>query len=54
MLASVAVWIWRLANTALLAAVAWILWHQAEQLAALNGTLTSLLDYLSVIAERIG
>jgi hypothetical protein len=53
-LAAAALWIWRLANTALLAAAVWILWRQADQLATLNGSLTTLLDYLSVIAERIG
>jgi hypothetical protein len=52
--ASAALWIWRLANTALLAVGVWILWRQAEELASLNGSLTTLLDYLNVIAERIG
>ena len=54
MLNSAALWLWRLANTALLAAGVWLLWRQTAEIAALNGTLHDLVDYLSVIAERIG
>jgi hypothetical protein len=49
-----AVWLWRLANTALLAAGVWLLWRHTAELTALNGELKNLVDYLSVIAERIG
>ncbi len=54
MIGAAAVWLWRLANTALLAAGVWLLWRHTEELAALNGELQNLVDYLSVIAERIG
>jgi hypothetical protein len=47
------VWVWRLTNTALLAAGVWVLWRQSLQLEALNGSLLGLLDYLGVIAERL-
>jgi hypothetical protein len=53
-LATVFLWVWRLANTALLAAGIVILWRQATQLEHLNDQLSSLLDYLNVIAERLG
>jgi hypothetical protein len=53
-LGAAAVWLWRLTNTALLAAGVWLLWRHAVELAALNGELKNLVDYLSVIAERIG
>jgi hypothetical protein len=43
-----------LGNSALLALGVWVLWRQVEELAALNSSLTSLLEYLNVIAERIG
>jgi hypothetical protein len=54
MLARLMVWLWRLTNTALLAAGVWVLWRQSLQLEALNGSLLDLLDYLGVIAERLG
>ena len=54
MLAAIALWLWRLANTALLAAGVWLLWRHTLELGALNGELRNLVDYLSVIAERIG
>ena len=54
MLARSMVWLWRLTNTALLAAAVWVLWRQSVQLEALNGSLLDLLDYLGVIAERLG
>ena len=54
MLSSAALWLWRLANTALLAAGVWLLWRQTVEIASLNGALHELVDYLSVIAERIG
>jgi hypothetical protein len=54
MLTATALWLWRLANTALLAAGVWLLWRQTTELAALNGALQNLVDYLSVIAERVG
>ena len=52
-LATTALWLWRLANTGLLAAGVWVLWHQLAQLETLNGELINLIDYLSVIAERL-
>jgi hypothetical protein len=48
------VWLWRLANTALLGAAVWVLWRQTLELEALNQRLLDLLDYLNVIAERLG
>ena len=53
-LGATALWLWRLANTALLAAGVWLLWRHAVQLEVLNANLGSLLDYLNVIAERLG
>lgn len=53
-LATAALWLWRLANTALLAAGVAVLWRQAQQLGVLNDQLANLLDYLNVIAERLG
>ncbi len=53
-LATIVLWLWRLANTALLAAGVAVLWRQAVQLSLLNDQLSSLLDYLNVIAERLG
>jgi hypothetical protein len=47
------VWLWRLANTALLAFAAWVLWQQTLEIGALNAQLSSLLDYLAVIAESV-
>lgn len=47
-------WVWRAANTAVLAAAAWALWRQSMELAALNDALQTLIDYLDVIAERLG
>lgn len=52
-LATAALWIWRLANTGLLAAGVWVLWRQLSQLENLSGELINLIDYLSVIAERL-
>ncbi len=52
-LAVTALWLWRLANTSLLAAGVWVLWRQLSQLETLNGELINLIDYLSVIAERL-
>jgi len=54
MFATACLWLWRLANTALLAAGVFVLWRQATELAALNRELSNLIDYLSVIAERLG
>jgi hypothetical protein len=54
MFAATCLWLWRLANTALLAAVVWVLWKQAAELETLNGELRNLLDYVNVIAERLG
>lgn len=51
--ASTLLWLWRLANTALLAAGVWVLWQQNLQLEALSNELLGLIDYVSVIAERI-
>ena len=39
---------------AVLAAAAWALWRQSMELAALNDALQTLIDYLDVIAERLG
>ena len=52
--ATTALWLWRLANTGLLAAGLWLLWRQTTQLEVLNERLLDLLDYLNVIAERLG
>jgi Na+-translocating ferredoxin:NAD+ oxidoreductase RnfD subunit len=49
----VLIWLWRLANTALLAAAIWVLWQQTLEFRALNAQLSNLLDYLSIIAEKI-
>jgi hypothetical protein len=54
MVGAAALWLWRLANTALLAAGVWLLWRQTAEIASLNGALKDLVDYLSVIAERVG
>jgi hypothetical protein len=54
MLGAACLWLWRLLNTALLAAAVWVLWRQTTELAVLNSELSTLIDYLSVIAERIG
>ncbi|HEX6998540.1 MAG TPA: hypothetical protein VF322_10375 [Gammaproteobacteria bacterium] len=51
---AVALWAWRLANTALLALGVWALWRQTGQLENLNGELLNLIDYLNVIADRLG
>ena len=53
-MSAIALWVWRLLNTALLAFGVWVLWQQAIQLQTLNGELINLVDYLSVIAERLG
>jgi hypothetical protein len=50
---SAMLWLWRLANTALLASAVWVLWQQTLEMSALNDQLSSLLDYLSVIAESV-
>lgn len=52
-LGGVLLWLWRLANTALLAVAVWVLWQQTLELGALNAQLSNLLDYLSIIAEKI-
>jgi hypothetical protein len=52
-LGGVLLWLWRLANTALLAAAVWVLWQQTRELSSLNAQLSNLLDYLSIIAEKI-
>ena len=52
--APIALWIWRVVNTALIAFGVWGLWWQAVQLEVMNGELINLIDYLSVIAERTG
>lgn len=52
-LGGVLLWLWRLANTALLAIAALALWRQTTELGAINAQLSSLLDYLSIIAEEI-
>lgn len=49
-----AVWLWRLANSALLGFGVWVLWRQTLAIEALNDRLLDLLDYLNVIAERLG
>jgi hypothetical protein len=54
MFSAACLWLWRLVNTALLAVAVWVLWRQTTELAALNRELSNLIDYLSVIAERIG
>jgi hypothetical protein len=46
-------WIWRFANTALLGAAVWLLWRYLGELVAIKEALHGLVDYLSVIAERI-
>jgi hypothetical protein len=46
--------LWRLANTALLGLAVWVLWRQTLELETLNRQLLDLLDYLNVIAERLG
>ncbi len=52
-LGGILLWLWRLANTALLATAVWVLWQQTLQLSSLNAQLSNLLDYLSIIAEKI-
>jgi hypothetical protein len=52
-MAAAARWLLRFLNTALLAAAVWVLWQQTLQLQVLNDELTALVDYLSVIAERL-
>jgi hypothetical protein len=52
-LAATVLWIWRFANTALLGAAVWILWHYLGELVAIKEALLGLVDYVSVIAERI-
>ncbi len=49
----VLLWLWRLTNTALLVAAVWVLWQQTLELNSLNTQLSNLLDYLSIIAEKI-
>ena len=49
-----ALWLWRLGNTGLLALGVWALWRQAAQIENLNGEMLNLIDYLNVIAERLG
>lgn len=52
-LGAAVLWIWRFANTALLAAAVWILWQYLGELVATKQALLALVDYVSVIAERI-
>jgi len=54
MLGALGLWLWRLTNTALLAVAVWVLWQQTTALAELNREISTLIDYLSVIAERLG
>ena len=44
----------RLVNTLLLAAAVWVLWLIVDRLDKLTGEVINLIDYLSVIAERLG
>jgi hypothetical protein len=53
LLGTAVLWLWRFANTGLLAAAVWILWRYSVQLDTTNGALLDLVDYLSVIAERV-
>ncbi|HET8697000.1 MAG TPA: hypothetical protein VFO94_05920 [Gammaproteobacteria bacterium] len=52
-LSSAALWLWRLANTALLAAAVWLVWLYLDEARATRMALFDLVDYVSVIAERI-
>jgi len=52
-LAAAALAIWRIANTTLLAVAVWILWQYLDELRATKDALLALVDYVSVIAERI-
>lgn len=54
MLGTIALWSWRLVNTALLAAGVWLLARHVAALEALNGGLLTVIEYLNVIAERLG
>jgi hypothetical protein len=54
MVQAIALWVWRLLTTGLIGFGVWGLWWQAVQLEILNGELINLIDYLSVIAERLG
>jgi hypothetical protein len=53
-MASLALWLLRLANTLLLAVGVWVLWLIVDRLDKLTGEIINLIDYLSVIAERLG
>lgn len=53
-LAALASWLLRLANTALLAAGVWMLCLIVDRLDLLTGEIINLVDYLNVIAERLG
>jgi hypothetical protein len=53
-MASFALWLLRLANTLLLAVGVWVLWLIVDRLDKLTGEIINLIDYLSVIAERLG
>ena len=53
MFGAVCLWLWRLANTALLAVAVFVLWRQTGELATLTSELSTLIDYVSVIAERV-
>lgn len=53
-LGAFALWLLRLANTVLLAVGVWVLWLVVERLDNLTGEMINLIDYLSVIAERLG
>ena len=52
-LATAALVLWRLANTALLGAAVWILWLYLDEARSTRMALLALVDYVSVIAERI-
>jgi hypothetical protein len=54
MLAIVALWLLRLANTVLLAVGVWVLSLIVDRLDKLTGEIINLIDYPSVIAERLG
>ena len=52
-MAGIALWLWRLLNTALLAAAIWVLWQHLAELRILNDELVNLVNYLSEIAARL-
>jgi Na+-translocating ferredoxin:NAD+ oxidoreductase RnfD subunit len=54
MIAATTLWLWRLSNTALLAAGVWLLWRHVIALETMSARLIDLIDYLSLITERLG